>query len=407
MMNNVQKMSNNQNSSLILVVDDETGPRESLKIILSPNYRVNTAADAIEALAILENNNPDLVITDIRMPGLSGTELLRRIKDHDPDMPVILITGYASVESAQEAIRYGAFDYINKPYDVQQIEKTVKKALTEAAERRRKQSMLNQLEGWNQKLRDHLAQLDQKAAVADLSAELIHDLNNPMTVLQGYISLLEESIGNNSGNHLSDQAEDFMVVVKKQVEKCIDMTRSFLDFSRRKKRRWEKGNINQVVQDTLFVLRIRMLQRKIETKVRLNQNIPDSWFMPSSFQQAVYNIINNAIDAIKESGQGSGLIEIYTKLIKNEEPGEDVDQWVVLTIIDNGPGIPEETREKIFTPFYTTKSGDKGTGLGLSICKRVTDEHNGRLVVESKEDVGASFNIFIPFFAESPVSVED
>jgi DNA-binding NtrC family response regulator len=105
----------------ILVVDDETGPRESLRMILKPLYDVHTAADGQEALQFIGNENVDLVTLDLRMPGLSGIEVLREIKKRKNDVEVIIITGYGTLANAQEAIRYGAVDFISKPFNVADI----------------------------------------------------------------------------------------------------------------------------------------------------------------------------------------------------------------------------------------------------------------------------------------------
>ena len=104
--------------STILIVDDELGPRESLKLILTPTYQVTVARDGLEGLEKFEACTPDLVISDIRMPRLDGIQFLKRIRERNHDIPFILITGCGTVESAQQAVRGGAFDYISKPYNI-------------------------------------------------------------------------------------------------------------------------------------------------------------------------------------------------------------------------------------------------------------------------------------------------
>ncbi len=391
----------------ILIVDDEKGPRESLKMILGPQYRLMTAVNGAQALEEIEREAPDLVISDIRMPGMSGTELLHRIKDISPATPVILITGYANLQSAQEAVRGRAFDYIDKPFDVKELQALVEKALAESQEKKRHQRLVQQLHSWSRDLQDQISELDQKAAVADLSAEIIHDLNNPMTVLKGYIGLLEDSIESSADTSEKD-LQEFLEIVKSQVDKCISLTRNFLDFSRQADRNWEKTDINSLIQDTLFVLRIRMTKSNVESETSLQSDLPEVWVMPTALQQMIYNLLANAVDAISEKGDNDqGLIHIDTRLRENEPLLEEHPETVEITIKDNGPGISPERMERIFTPFFTTKEKGKGTGLGLSICKRVADKHQGQLKVNSEIGEGTTFTILLPLRRNRPESTDE
>ncbi len=394
----------NDQPPLILVVDDETGPRESLNIILGHKYRINTASNGTDALKEFERNEPDLVISDIRMPGMSGTTLLHEIKSRAPEIPIILITGYANLKSAQEAVRGRAFDYIDKPYDVKEIQNLVEKALSDMEERRKHQRLVQQLQSWNRDLQDQIGELDQKATVADLSAELIHDINNPMTVLKGYINLLEDSL-DSRGNAPAGDIEEFLKVVKSQVEKCICLTRNFLDFSRPSGRKWEKVNLNNLIQDTLFVLRVRMTKSGVESRVHLDPELPELWLMPTAIQQSLYNLIANGVDALAETNEG-GTITITSQLDKEQSELEGFAETAKVSIRDNGPGIQQERLERIFTPFFTTKEKGKGTGLGLSICKRLVNEHQGQLQVQSQPGQGACFSIILPFREKAPKETE-
>ncbi len=302
----------------ILVVDDEMGPRESLKIILSPRYRVLTVADGSEALAVFDRERPDLVVSDIRMPEISGTTLLREIKSRNSATPVILITGYANLASARDAVRGGAFDYLEKPYDVTELQSIVERALEEAAKHRQHATMLRQIRLCNRKLQEQISQLDQKSTVAELSAELIHDLNSPMTVLQGYIDLLEYSFESGTGELSSDEIEKFMKVVKAQVERCVSLTRNFLDFARQSGSRWELVNANKLIDNTLFVLRARMIASGVDVERRLASDFPESWLLTTPLQQMLYNLLVNAIDAIDDTDR-RGKIVIESRLVHQPE----------------------------------------------------------------------------------------
>ena len=381
----------------ILVVDDETGPRESLKVILTPKYEVITAENGKQALDLLEQRAPDMVISDIRMPHMTGTELLREVKKRDPEMPVVLITGYATVQSAQEAVRASAYDYINKPYDVGEIEQVVSKALTENQARRERERTMGKLQQWNLELEEQIGQLDQKATLGELSAELIHDLNNPMSVLRGYISLLEDSLGRDTiPAEQTEQQKEFLEVIKSQVERCVKLTRNFLDFARSPRELWSEENVNELIHDTLFVLRVRMLKQNIELKTHLDTDLPKCFVMATPLQQALYNLVANAIDAMAENAKSGTL----TMSSATEEI--DGNSAIRIGIRDTGPGIPKDIVERIFNPFFTTKGKKKGTGLGLAICKRVVDQHEGTVNVQTENGNGTEFILHIPLRTKPP-----
>jgi signal transduction histidine kinase len=383
--------------ALILVVDDETGPRESLKIILNPTYRVVAAQSGAEALDLFEQETPDLVISDIRMPGMTGTQLLAEIKRRSAATPVILITGYATVQTAQEAVRASAFDYISKPYNVTDILRVVAEAIKESQAERESQRAVRQLQQWNRQLEEQIGQLDQKASVAELSAEIIHDLNNPMSVIRGYIALLEDSLEARALGAMSDEQLEFLNIIKEQVNRCVRMTRSFLSFAGSPEGTWEKCNVAELVQDTLFVLRVRIMAQGNELKTQLDPTIPSLWLMRTPMQRLCYNLISNAIDANAATGRGASLT-VSAQLVPNGG-GEGQLQ---IEVTDCGPGIPQGILDRIFTPFFTTKPKDKGTGLGLAICKRVVDMHGGTLEVDTQPGRGTTFRVLVPARCEKP-----
>ncbi len=382
-------MTASDDKPTILVVDDELGPRESLRIILTPKYNVVTTENGRQALDAMDEVRPEMVISDIRMPQMTGTELLREVKRRDPHMPVVLITGYATVQTAQEAVRAGAYDYINKPYDVKEIERIVENALAENTSRRERETMMNTLQQWNRELESQIGQLDKKATLGELSAELIHDLNNPMSVLRGYIGLLEDSLTQASPEQSLEQQREFLEIIKNQIEKCVKLTRNFLDFARSPSENWSDENVNDLIVDTIFVLRVRLQKQNIEIQTKLDPDVPRTLVMATPLQQTIYNIISNAADAMAEKKSGHLVVATSTEELNGQN-------CVKIIISDNGSGIAQDTIEKIFTPFFTTKDKKKGTGLGLAISKRVVDQHKGLIEARNKPDGGAEFAIHIP-----------
>ncbi len=203
----------------ILVVDDEAGPRESLRMILNLEHDVRMASSGKEALSMIEDSKPDLVFLDIRMPEMDGTEVLRRIKEMSPDIEVAMITAYAAVQSAQRAMRLGALDYITKPFGVAEVEAVVERALARRREEREGRVLLEQLSttvsqlseqlagtrqqpgGENEALAEGLAsahssiedQLNEVlrlSSIGEVAAEVAHDLNNFLSTILFRIEIM-------------------------------------------------------------------------------------------------------------------------------------------------------------------------------------------------------------------------
>src|SRR5246127_4034046 len=155
------------NKPHILIVDDELGPRESLKMILNPYYNVHVAERGVQAIDLLNKFPVDLVTLDLKMPGLTGINVLEKVKQRDPDIEAIIITGYGSLDTAIEGLRLGAFDYISKPFDVNHILSLVRRGL----ERRRAKSKLKQVK-------------------SDFLSNISHELRTPLSVVVGFVYLL-------------------------------------------------------------------------------------------------------------------------------------------------------------------------------------------------------------------------
>jgi len=376
--------------SAILVVDDELGPRESLKLILTPTYQVTVARDGLEGLEKFEACTPDLVISDIRMPRLDGIQFLKRIRERNHDIPFILITGCGTVESAQQAVRGGAFDYISKPYNIREIHEVVRRALEAAREKRETHSLMDELRQVNTRMEEQLADMEKKATVGELSAEMIHDLNNPLCVLQGYLELLKGSI--HSKRHLPlDEEREFLDVIREQFDRCIRLTRNFLNFARQPGLQWERTNVNDLLRDTLNLLSARLKERRLKLELELAPEVPVVWTPRSSLQQVVFNLALNAVQAMESKGSS---LTVRTRMVPAQQPGAPAE--IELSVIDDGPGVPAAIRERIFEPFFSTKDKNKGTGLGLAICRRVAATLDGELTLVSQEGEGTAFHLRFP-----------
>src|SRR3989442_5898387 len=209
----------------ILVIDDEMGPRESLRMLLKPNYRVHTA-DCVEAgLKLLKEKRPDTIVMDIRMPGMSGIEGLRKIREIDPHVAVIMLTGFGALETAKEALRLGANDYISKPFDAREMREVIGRNVERTRIQRTGVNAAAEIKELNNRLLKELAQKERLASLGQASAEFVHDLGNPLTIVWGYVQLLAKKLERSENNENTDKAAEIreLNIIEENVRLCREL----------------------------------------------------------------------------------------------------------------------------------------------------------------------------------------
>ncbi|MBM3844730.1 MAG: response regulator, partial [Verrucomicrobia bacterium] len=178
----------------LLIVDDEEGPRESLRMVFKDEYRVRIAASAKDALAILEAEKVDVAILDIRMPEITGLDLLEKVRILDPSIEVVMLTAYETPDYLRKALQLRACDYLNKPFDVPNIRSVVANAVTRRSAQQQAQSNIAQLT----EIREQLQQLRVKEETMrtrwEIYASIIHDINSPLTIISGLVQLVNQRI---------------------------------------------------------------------------------------------------------------------------------------------------------------------------------------------------------------------
>ena len=349
----------------ILVVDDEMGPRESLKVILKPYYNVYTAERPGDAIEMLNQVPVDLVTLDLKMPGLSGTKVLEKIKQHDPDIEAIIITGYGSMDTAIEGLRLGAFDYIAKPFDVSHILALVRRALQ----------------------RRH-ARVKLKNVKSEFLANISHELRTPLSVVIGFVSLLlDQLIG-----QLTEEQRKVLEKVYKNSGDLLELVDNILVLTS-----LNAGDLVVVAEefDIRMILRecARRYEKLLEEKgIELSMEAPPTAVRIVSDPNKVGRIVQNLLhNAIKFTPAG----KVTLKVRKSPQRG-----MVELEIVDTGLGIPEDHIERLFQPFQQMDSSMtrqfSGLGLGLTVARRLTEFLGGTLEVKSQRDVGTQTLLSIP-----------
>jgi two-component system NtrC family sensor kinase len=230
-----------------------------------------------------------------------------------------------------------------------------------------------------------LTQSDKLAALGKMAAGLAHEINNPLAIIAESAGWLEDLLDEEEVKKL-DTYPDFRNVVDKMehhVDRARRVIHNMLHFARRMEPRLDRVDVNQVLVQTIDLLQNHARINNIDIKTNLDENLPIISCDQSQLQQVFLNIINNAVDAIGSNG----TVKVQTSKEKEN---------IRIQIQDDGPGMPEHVRKKIFDPFFTTKEREKGTGLGLSVTYNIVQQMNGTIDVQSVENKGTTFTIYIP-----------
>ena len=351
----------------VLVVDDENGPRQALRMLLKEEYTVHLACNVPEGLAILEQEPIELVITDVRMPKQSGVDLLRQVKATRPDIQVIIVTGYGHLETAVKAVEFGAFAYIEKPFDNDAMLETIY-----AAQKRFR------AEYERHALEQMALEANRFETLGRLVSGMMHDMGSPLTVLSSQIELLLI-------NPHRDDINSRLTTMKAQVQHCSDMARSTMDYLRMDEYDDISWRLNSVVMSSLDIAASMLKERNVKLERDFAASLPSSIGQMVLVRQAVLNLITNACQAM-ENDRKSARIRVKTWC---------EDGHACLSIEDNGPGIPESKHHAVFDTFFSTK-GKNGTGLGLSVVRNVMQRCGGTVALDPTYTDGARFILRFP-----------
>jgi signal transduction histidine kinase len=371
----------------ILIIDDEIGPRESLRMLLKPSYQVHTAENVETGLQLLQEKRPDTIVMDIRMPGMNGIDGLRKIREIDPHLSVIMFTGFGALETAQEALRLGANDYINKPFDAVQMREVIGRNVERTRLQRQSEATAHELQELNERLRNELAQKERLASLGQASAEFVHDLSNPLTIVWGYVQILAKKLeqsgdGNNGLRPASSPRE--LQIIEQNVRLCRELLTMWQSYGKVGAAKTKPISIGSIVQD----VGKSVSGMASQNGVQLDCHIADEECIilgdPIQLTRAIQNVIVNAIQAATDK-RGKVVVNCREK-----------DLYADIQVRDTGYGIAENEIGKIFDPYFTTKQGKNGTGLGLYITKKVVDDHNGSIDVKSTLGEGTTFTLRLP-----------
>ena len=360
-----------ENKYKILIIDDEEVVLDSCSEILAGgNYHMATAADGTVGLKLVQEFLPDLVFVDLKMPGISGFEVLEEICAFDPTIVTIVITGYATVNSAVEAMKKGAYDFLPKPFTPDELRLIARRGL----EKRTLVLETIALRREKEMLREHFA------------AIVSHELKAPLSAIQQNLFALVAALS----SKLTEGQKSLFERMKSRIDDLLKLIHTWL--------RVMSADIGKIQENFKSTLVTSAISKAIESvqphATRKDIEILTSVEEPlglvhgdeGTLVEALVNIIGNAV---KYSRVGS---QVLVKVEKKEDN-------ILISVTDTAVGISKDDLPFVFGDFYVGKSGHKverGSGLGLAITRRIVEAHNGSISVESELGKGSTFVIRLP-----------
>lgn len=357
--------------SKILVIDDEEIVRESCaRILKGQEFFIRTADDGMMGLEILKDFLPDLVLVDLKMPGLSGFEVLEEIFAFDATIVTIVITGFATVDSAVEAMKKGTFDFIPKPFQPDELRLVVRRGL----ERRKLVLETIALRKEKDLLREHFA------------AIVSHELKSPLGAVQQNLYVLADELD----EKLSKEQREKVSRLQNRIKELVSLINTWLRVIsvdiRKIKEQFEIIDINPIAQQALETVEGQAVRKDISLSIKTEDGSIQINGDKGAITEAIVNLLTNSIKYTNMGGEVS--LETHRE-----------SSQALIIVKDNGIGIDEEEITNIFKDFYRGKNipeGERSSGVGLSITKRIIEAHGGSIIVESELGQGSKFTILLP-----------
>ncbi|MEG3954980.1 response regulator [Microcoleus sp. herbarium2] len=430
----------------ILFVDDELDLeflicQKFKKHIRTAGWQLFFAHNGVEALEKLkEHPDLDMVVTDLNMPKMDGMTLLSRLNQIDTPLKTVVISAYGDMRNIRNAMNFGAFDFLTKPIDFQDLEITINKTLRDVQELKENQQLrqsearareqAQDLQQSLQELKNTQAQLIQTAKMSSLGqlvAGIAHEINNPTNFIYGNISHVSDYIQNLLHLlHLYQQhytppcpeiqteieaidlefliadLPQILVSMKGGVDRIHKIVLSLRNFSRLDEANIKSVDIHEGLKSSLLILNNRLQATTGRPEIQVIEeysNLPLVECYAGELNQVFLNILSNAIDALNEYNKQRSLDEIFARkfamtirTVLLEE-----NSRIVIQIRDNGRGMTADVKDRIYEPFFTTKPVGEATGLGLYISYQIiVEKHGGALKCFSEEGQGSEFWIEIP-----------
>ena len=434
----------------VLIIDDEADIKEVVSIVLQDaGYLVETADDGLSGIEMCRKVMPQIVLTDIKMPGMSGLAVLEQLKKEFDAIEVVVMTAFGELEYAVKALQLDASDFITKPLHEESLQMAMKRAKERYSARQKVKEYTAFLEQENISLAK-LLHRDKLISLGRLSASVVHEINNPLAGILNYSKLMGRILKQKELTpEYIEKFTNYLQLIESESARVSDIVSSLLTFSRKNEPVISDVSVPKLINECVLLSRHRMALSQITFQSDVATDLPTVKGDFNQLQQCLINLIFNAVDAMtqgdgitqgkdpnshndpirpsdttkhenprilnggdfhinhKESSKENDpihFLQVLKKLQVNafcdSDRGatgkEPHNGSVVIQVIDNGHGIEKEHLKKIFEPFFTTKAEGYGVGLGLSIIFGIMERHGGQVEVESEVGKGSTFSLRLP-----------
>jgi len=356
----------------VIVIDDDEIIRLSCEQILKKSgYKVETFGNGHEGIERLKEIRPPLLVVDIKMPELDGFEVIKIVRKIDPDVVIVVITGYATVETAVDAMKMGAYDFLPKPFTPSELRMIIERGF----ERWR-------LARETQRLRREKAEVERKFVTL-----VSHQLKAPLAAVKQYLDVLMFT----SGSKLPEESAEWISRSQARIAEMLTLIQDWLMLAKLDRSalcdRGASSDLRKIAEDIVQEYRQLPSAAGLQLTIDMGPNLPKACGDPASLSMVVGNLVSNAV----KYNRPGGTVKVSA--------GSD-GKRITLEVRDTGIGIPEDYLPRLFEEFYRVKTPEtqniQGTGLGLVICKRIVEELGGSIRVDSKEGEYTSFTVTLP-----------
>lgn len=358
--------------NVVFVIDDDEVIRLSCEQVLQKfGFKVETFGNGHQGIARLKQVHPPLLVVDIKMPELDGFEVIRIVRKIDPDVVIVVITGYATIETAVDAMKLGAYDFLPKPFTPNELRLTIERGL----------------ERWRLAQEAKLLRKQKLEGERKFVTLVSHQLKGPLGAVKQYLDVLMYRFR----DQLPGETVEWISRSQTRIQDMIHLIQDWLMMAK-----LEQGalcdatlssDLGRIVETVLEEHRQLPLAARIELTAEIDPELPPVSGDAVSLSMLVENLVSNAIKYNRPGGKVS--VRVFGR-----------DNWVFLVVRDTGLGIPDAFRPHLFEEFHRARTPETqsipGTGLGLVICKRIVDELGGSIEVDSKEGEGSAFTVRLP-----------
>ncbi len=372
----------------VLIVDDEKTIRDFLFEALAQlgSFSVEVAENGEEALRKIAKENFDLVLTDMKMPKIDGLNLITEIAKFKPETLTVLLTGYGSVDSALEAMKRGASDYLTKPINLDELILRLRKVMEERQRFVSLKDYAAELERANEELR----QIDEMKS--EFVSVASHELRTPLSAIKNAVQLILQG----RTGQINENQEKFLSMAERNINRLTSILNNLLDLSRiesgKIEMKFEELQLRSSIEFILSSLKFQADGKGIRLHMEVPETLPSVYGDREKVEQILTNLVGNAIKFVPEGG------EIVVSAKPSENEGNS--GMVAISVSDSGIGIPEDQLERIFEKFHQVEDSLRrsvaGTGLGLAITKGLVEALHGRIWAESEIGKGSTFTFTLP-----------